>query len=144
MGRRRRPSRVPLLNARHQAACFARAGKHRDWTVEAWKRVVWSDESRFRLLNPDGRLRILRQAHEVFYSVCQVGTVQGHGGSIMVWGVFPWCCFGSSMHLSMLFGTQSCWVNISIRFYCCVIRTVMEFSSKTTVPLIRPGWLLAG
>ncbi|GBL79984.1 hypothetical protein AVEN_29013-1 [Araneus ventricosus] len=26
---------------------------------------------------------------------CQVGTVQGHGGSIMVWGVFSWQFLGS-------------------------------------------------
>ncbi|GFW65375.1 transposable element Tcb2 transposase [Trichonephila clavipes] len=26
---------------------------------------------------------------------CQVGTVQGHGGSIMVWSVFSWHCLGS-------------------------------------------------
>ncbi|GBM51226.1 DNA polymerase alpha subunit B [Araneus ventricosus] len=26
---------------------------------------------------------------------CQVGTVQGHGGSIMVWGVFSWQFWGS-------------------------------------------------
>ncbi|GBM92724.1 hypothetical protein AVEN_215449-1 [Araneus ventricosus] len=26
---------------------------------------------------------------------CQVGTVQGHGGSIMVWGVFSWQLLGS-------------------------------------------------
>ncbi|GFW69598.1 HTH_Tnp_Tc3_2 domain-containing protein [Trichonephila clavipes] len=43
------------------------------------KRVVWSDESRFRLLNADGRLRIWRQAHEAMNPAYQVGTVQGHG-----------------------------------------------------------------
>ncbi|GFY26318.1 transposable element Tc1 transposase [Trichonephila clavipes] len=60
-----------------------------------WKRVAWSDESRFRLLNADGRLRIWRQAHEAMDTACQVGTVQGHGGSIMVRGVFSWHCLGS-------------------------------------------------
>ncbi|GFY13578.1 transposable element Tcb2 transposase [Trichonephila clavipes] len=46
---------------------------------EDWKRVAWSDESRFRLLNADGRLRIWCQAHEARDPACQVGTVQGHG-----------------------------------------------------------------
>ncbi|GBM55978.1 Transposable element Tcb2 transposase [Araneus ventricosus] len=31
-----------------------------------------------------------RQAHEAMDPGCQVGTLQGHGGSIMVWGVFSW------------------------------------------------------
>ncbi|GFT31492.1 uncharacterized protein TNCV_608981 [Trichonephila clavipes] len=76
----RRPTTVSLLNARHPAACLAWAREHRDWSVEDWKRVAWSDESRFRLLNADGRLRISRQSHEDMDPTCQVGTVQGHGG----------------------------------------------------------------
>ncbi|GFY15346.1 transposable element Tcb2 transposase [Trichonephila clavipes] len=57
-------------------------------SVEDWKQVAGSDESRFRLLNTDGRLRIWRQAHEAMEPTCQVGTAQGHGSSIMVWGAF--------------------------------------------------------
>ncbi|GFX35117.1 uncharacterized protein TNCV_2330571 [Trichonephila clavipes] len=53
-------------------------------------RVAWSDESRFRLLDANGRLRIWRFAHEAMNSAHHVGTVQGHGGSIMVWGAFSW------------------------------------------------------
>ncbi|GFU87840.1 hypothetical protein TNCV_963961 [Trichonephila clavipes] len=30
----------------------------RDWNVEDWKRVACREESRFQLLNTDGRLRI--------------------------------------------------------------------------------------
>ncbi|GFY00961.1 hypothetical protein TNCV_1363671 [Trichonephila clavipes] len=41
----------------------------------------------------------------------------------------------------MQFGTQSCWVITCIRLCFSVIRTVMEFSNKTTVPLTSPGWL---
>ncbi|GBM72907.1 hypothetical protein AVEN_68487-1 [Araneus ventricosus] len=43
----RRPTRVPLLNARHRAARLAWARELREWTLEDWKRVAWSDESRF-------------------------------------------------------------------------------------------------
>ncbi|GFU95058.1 uncharacterized protein TNCV_4138421 [Trichonephila clavipes] len=51
-------TRVPLFNARHRDARLARAREHRDWSVEDWKRLAWSDESRFGLINNDGRLRI--------------------------------------------------------------------------------------
>ncbi|GFV42133.1 HTH_Tnp_Tc3_2 domain-containing protein [Trichonephila clavipes] len=54
----RRPTREPLFNAHHRVARFAWVREHRDWSVEDWKRVTWSAESRFRLLNADGRLRI--------------------------------------------------------------------------------------
>ncbi|GFX46467.1 transposable element Tcb2 transposase [Trichonephila clavipes] len=43
-----------------------------------------SEESRFQLLNADGRLRIWHLAHEAMDLACQVGTVQEYGGSIMV------------------------------------------------------------
>ncbi|GFX51509.1 HTH_Tnp_Tc3_2 domain-containing protein [Trichonephila clavipes] len=61
----RRPTLVALFNARHRAARLAWAREHRDWSVEDWKRVAWSDESRLRLLNADGRLRIWLQVHEL-------------------------------------------------------------------------------
>ncbi|GFW67982.1 transposable element Tc1 transposase [Trichonephila clavipes] len=102
-------SRVPLLNARLRAARLAWAREHRNCSVEDWKRVAWSNESRFRLLNVYGRRRIWRQAHEVMDPTCQVGSVQGHGGSIMVWDVFRgtfrdlWCVFQPS---SMQFGVK--------------------------------------
>ncbi|GFX33108.1 uncharacterized protein TNCV_5042761 [Trichonephila clavipes] len=145
----RRPSRVPLLNARHRAARLARVREHRDWSVESWKRVAWSDESRFRLLIADGRLRIWRQANEAMDPAFYIGTVQGHGGSIVVWGAFSW---------HSLFGIFSACTNlhqynlvrrvaggfISIRLCCSVIRTVMEFSSKRAVSLTSPGWVLDG
>ncbi|GFV73563.1 hypothetical protein TNCV_4524291, partial [Trichonephila clavipes] len=51
--------------------------EHRDWSVDRWKRVAWSDESRFRLLNANGRLRVWGQALEIMAPARQVGTVQG-------------------------------------------------------------------
>ncbi|GBN46481.1 Transposable element Tcb2 transposase [Araneus ventricosus] len=86
----RRPTKVQLLNARHRAARLAWARESREWTLEDWNCVAWSDESRFRLFHADRRLKIWRQPQEVMDPSCHVGTVQGHGGSIMVWGVFSW------------------------------------------------------
>ncbi|GFX51576.1 HTH_Tnp_Tc3_2 domain-containing protein [Trichonephila clavipes] len=39
----RRPTRVPLLNARHQAARLVWAKENRDWSVENRKQVAWID-----------------------------------------------------------------------------------------------------
>ncbi|PRD31910.1 UNVERIFIED_CONTAM: tc1a [Trichonephila clavipes] len=44
----RRPTRVPLLNARHRVSRLARAREHRGCNEDDWKRVAWSDESPFR------------------------------------------------------------------------------------------------
>ena len=78
--RGRRPTRVPLLTARHKTL----ARQHRHWTVEDWKHVAWSDESRFQLYRADGRVRVWRQPHESMDPACQQGTVQAGGASVMV------------------------------------------------------------
>lgn len=113
----RRPTRIPLLNARHRAICFAWIRGHRKWTLEYWKRVAWSDESRFWLFHTDRKLRIGSQVHESVDPVCQDGTLQGHGGSFIVWGVFCWEFLGLwylYQPPSVWFGMYNCWTIISI------------------------------
>ncbi|GBM83277.1 hypothetical protein AVEN_149777-1 [Araneus ventricosus] len=39
------PTRVPLLTKRHSQLCLQWAREHRDWTMDEWKRVAWSNES---------------------------------------------------------------------------------------------------
>ncbi|GFU74404.1 uncharacterized protein TNCV_2525731 [Trichonephila clavipes] len=71
------------------AVRLAWAREHRDRSIEDWKRVSWSDESRFRLPKQAGSGEYgVRLIHEAIYPACQVGTVEGHDDSIMVWGVF--------------------------------------------------------
>ncbi|GFW77030.1 transposable element Tc1 transposase [Trichonephila clavipes] len=72
----RRPTKVPLINARHWAARLVWERDYKDWNVEDWKSVAWSDESRFRQLKADGRMRIWRQAHEVMDPACQCQYVE--------------------------------------------------------------------
>ncbi|GFY24913.1 uncharacterized protein TNCV_2691041 [Trichonephila clavipes] len=57
--RSRKPTRVSLLTARYKALRLTWARQHRQWTVDDWKYVTWSDESRFKLNRADGRLRTL-------------------------------------------------------------------------------------
>ncbi len=67
---------------------------HQNWTIEDWKNVVWSDESRFLLRHSDGRVRIWRKEHESMDPFCLVSTVQPGGGGVMVWGIFSWHTLG--------------------------------------------------
>uniref|UniRef100_A0A8C1LXF1 Transposable element Tc1 transposase n=1 Tax=Cyprinus carpio TaxID=7962 RepID=A0A8C1LXF1_CYPCA len=90
----RRPHRVPLISTtnRKKRLQFARA--HQNWTVEDWKNVAWSDESRFLLRHSDGRVRIWRKQNENMDPSCLVTTVQAGGGGVMVWGMFSWHTLG--------------------------------------------------
>ncbi|GBO06275.1 hypothetical protein AVEN_180001-1 [Araneus ventricosus] len=59
----RRPTRVPLLTARHKALLLSWARQHYHWTVDDWKHVAWSDESRFQLYRTEARVRVWRRHH---------------------------------------------------------------------------------
>ena len=43
------------LKKKHQAQRLKFAKKYKDWTLENWKKVVWSDESKFMIFGSDGR-----------------------------------------------------------------------------------------
>ncbi|GBN96359.1 hypothetical protein AVEN_271571-1 [Araneus ventricosus] len=78
---------------------------------------------------------------------CQVGTLQGHGGSIIVWGVFSWQFSGSLVLVPTSLNAIR-YVELlgdplhSFMLYCH--QHGMEYSSKTTAPLTGAGCLLPG
>ncbi len=85
----RRPHRVPLLSDKNRKRRLQFTPAHQNWTIEDWKNVAWSDESRFPLWHSDG-VRIWRKEHESINPSCLVSTVQAGGGGVMVWGIFSW------------------------------------------------------
>ncbi|GFS47121.1 HTH_Tnp_Tc3_2 domain-containing protein [Trichonephila clavipes] len=54
----RRLTCVPLLTARPKILSSVWACQHWHWTVDVWKHVAWSDESRFQLNRADGHVQI--------------------------------------------------------------------------------------
>ncbi len=84
----RRPHRVLLLSAKNRTRNLQFTQAQQNWTIEDWKNVAWSDESRFLLQHSDGRVRIWLKEHESMAPSCLVSTVQAGGGSLRVWGIF--------------------------------------------------------
>lgn len=76
----------PKLSSKNIKARLAFAKQHQSWTINDWKRVIWSDETKINRFCSDGR------------SWCWVGdgeslqprhvkqTVKHGGGSVVVWG----------------------------------------------------------
>ena len=44
-----------MLSKHHRKARLDFAISHQHWTVEDWKKVVWSDETKINCLGSDGR-----------------------------------------------------------------------------------------
>ncbi len=62
----RRPHRVLLLSAKNRKRRPQFVQAHQNWTIEDWKNVAWSDESRFLLRHSDCRVRIWHKEHEAW------------------------------------------------------------------------------
>ncbi len=84
----RRPHRVPLLSSKNRTRRIQFTQTHQNWTIEDWKNIAWSDESRF-LLHSDVGSEFGVKGHESMDPSCLVSTVQA-GGGVMVWGIFSW------------------------------------------------------
>ena len=79
--RPRRPYVGQVLTERHRAARLQWAQRHFRWGRQQWARVLFSDESRFKLSHHDGRIRVFKRRGERFADNYLIG-----GGSVVVWG----------------------------------------------------------
>ncbi len=83
-----RPRSVPLLSTRHITARKNFARSCEVWSEEDWRRVVWSDESRFCFFRSDGKGYVRRPRDMSLNPRYTKPTVKHAGGGIMVWGCF--------------------------------------------------------
>ncbi len=73
-----------MMKARYQFAL-----RYKDWTIEDWKRVIWSDETSVILNSRRGKVRVWRQPNEIFVKSAVrrrfVGAME-----FMFWGCFSY------------------------------------------------------
>ena len=82
----RRPAQRVPLNQRQRQTRLNWGRQHGHWRLNKWRRVVFTDESRFSLDFNDGRQQVWRQPGERF-AACTVAEHDRYGGgSLMVWG----------------------------------------------------------
>ena len=82
----RRPCKKPFISARNRRKRLDYYRNCRLWKINDWKKLIFSDESKFNLFTFDGRAKVWRQAHERYLPECTKKTIKGFGGSIMFWG----------------------------------------------------------
>lgn len=59
------------------------AKKHATWSIEDWKNVIWSDETKIQLFGSDGITRAWRKPGERMKKECLQPTVKHGGGKIL-------------------------------------------------------------
>ncbi|QRV78688.1 Transposase [Ceratobasidium sp. AG-Ba] len=67
---------------------FNFANIHKDWTVEDWTRVLWSDETKVNRLGSDGIHWGWKRKGEGLFNGLVIPSANYGGGSIMFWGCF--------------------------------------------------------
>ena len=80
----------PFLSKRHRRERLDFAITHQHWTMDDWKRVVWSDETKINRLGSDGRKWVWKKAGEGLSDRLVQGTQKFGGGSLMMWGCMLW------------------------------------------------------
>jgi len=81
----------PLLKKTHRQARLKFAQYHANWTVEDWKRILWSDETKINRIGSDGRVYTWKKRGEPLSDRTTTPTVKhGGGNNLMVWGCMGW------------------------------------------------------
>src|SRR6185312_8279989 len=78
----------PQLLPRHICQHLDFARKYQHWTIEDWKHVVWSDETKINhlVLGSDGHEWVWKKPGGVMTEQHVKGTVKFGGGNLMMWG----------------------------------------------------------
>lgn len=85
----------PFINKRNKKKRLEFAKKYIGMPLDFWKKVLWTDESKFELFGQKRRSRIWRKSGEALKEANIQKTVKHGGGSIMVWGCFAWSGVGN-------------------------------------------------
>lgn len=87
--RKTKPTRKPGLTKEMRAARLAWCLEHKDWTLEDWKKVIWSDETSVALNQRRGGYRVWRKKDEAFVKSCLRERYKGYQ-EFMFWGCFTY------------------------------------------------------
>ncbi|KAJ1299760.1 hypothetical protein OPQ81_000669 [Rhizoctonia solani] len=91
----------PKLTPAHIKARIHFAEAHKDWTIEDWKRVLWSDETKIKRLGSDGIHWVWVRPGEELNDWMILPTMNFGGGSLMFWGCMGWMGTGYGAKLEI-------------------------------------------
>lgn len=83
------PRKKPFLNVQQRKKRLEWAKEHASWTMDQWKKVIWSDETRISIFGSDGLFYVRRRPGEECLPECLRPTMK-HPVCIMIWGCMSW------------------------------------------------------
>jgi len=92
--------RKPHISEPNRKIRLSWARERRFWSIDDWKKVVWSDESRFTLFQSDKKIHVWRLPKESHDVSCLVLTIKYGGGGVMMWGCFSWYGLGPLVRIN--------------------------------------------
>jgi transposase len=78
----------PLLTKRHRRLRLEFARRYENWTVDDWKNVIFSDETKVNRVGSDGKKWVWKKPGSPLRDNHIQSTLKHGGGSMMVWGCF--------------------------------------------------------
>uniref|UniRef100_A0A9J7YFI9 Transposase Tc1-like domain-containing protein n=1 Tax=Cyprinus carpio carpio TaxID=630221 RepID=A0A9J7YFI9_CYPCA len=92
-------SKVPLLKKAHVQASLKFAKEHLNDSEKAWKKVLWSDETKIELSGINSTRRVWRERNADYDPKNTIPTVKHGGGNIMLWSCFSAKSTGRLHHI---------------------------------------------
>ena len=112
----RRPCKKPWISKANQRKRLEVFIRHKFWGLSNWKRIIFSDESKFNLISSDGRIKLWRNVKERYLPESTNKTIKGGGGSIMFWGCIAYGKIGPLIEVSTSMNSNDYINNILERF----------------------------
>ena len=78
----------PFISEKNRKARLEFANAHKDWTIEDWQKVAFSDESKFNLFGNDWKQYVRRPRSTRMDPKYCIPNVKHGGGNVKVWGIF--------------------------------------------------------
>lgn len=79
----------PLISTKNRKLRLEFAKAHLGKGMDFWKRVLFTDESKYNIFGSDGRSKVWRKPNTALDPKNIIPTVKHGGGNVIVWGAIP-------------------------------------------------------
>lgn len=120
----------PLVSKRNRLKRLRFAKMHVNKNVSFWKKILWTDESKFNRFQSDGKVYVRRPMKQENNPLYTVKTVKHGGGNIKVWGGMSWYGVGPLVKIDGILDQYK---------YKDILQNVMEPYADDNLPVT---WVL--